>query len=219
MREEKKRKAIDEVLGKMVGSATEQCKKFEQKEQEYEAKIRNMDTQINTIKKLVKNRQPSKEQKSLMLQLLRRRKLFDKQRERYANMQLQTDATKARLEDMRTNTDLLKQNDQLVTGMKELAKMGINVKGVESKLDSADDVMDEISEFNVAFAREPLETALSEEEQQSLEAELEAEFASDLHSVSISAPRFKTRLPVETEELTTEEKAEAELAAMVMAEL
>jgi uncharacterized phage infection (PIP) family protein YhgE len=226
IRAEKKRAAIDNVLGRMNESMNDQILRFKQKEEEYEGKIRGVQMQIVSIKRVAAKNKPTVEQRGLLVKLIGRRKLFEKERDRYAQMQLQTETAKSKIEGMRTNASLLKQYDQLQAGMKDLTKLGLNVKGVESKLDSAEDVMEDISEFNIAFTqqRESAEPALSEEDMQDINAEIDEEFATGktLHTIPISAPKFKTRSPVEDLKeppaMMTEDDEER-LAAEVMQEL
>lgn len=217
-RAEVKRVKIDSVLQRMNDGIAEQTKRFNDKEKEYEGKIRGIQLQIDKVKMAAKGKL-TPEVRGLVMKLMRRRKLYEKEAERYAQRQLDAEAAKTRLEGMRTNAGLLKQHDQLVSGMKELAGLGLDVKGIEGKLDSAEDVMEEINEFNFAFAREPTETALSAEEQTELDAELEREFATgtSMHDISLSsnAPRFKPLVQQEDEQ----DEAEAKLAAMVMQEI
>lgn len=218
LRADKKRVRVDGVLARMLESITEQGNRFQAKEKEYEAKIRGVQLQIGRVKVAAKGTL-SADTRTLLTKLIGRRKLFEKERDRYSNMQLQNEAARTRIESMRTNAGLLKQHDQLVGGMKELADLGLHVKGVETKLDSAEDVMEDISEFNVAFAREPADPVLSDDDQQAINAELDAEFSTTgLHEVALTTPKFKARSGVE-EPQQQEEDAEAQLAAMVMAEL
>lgn len=218
MRAEKKRAKIDAVLGGMMESIAEQGNRFQAKEKEYEAKIRGLQVQIDRVKVIAKGKL-TPETKALASKLLSRRKLYQKERDRYANAQLQNEAAQQRLESMRTNAGLIKQHDKLVGGMKKLSGLGLHVQGVETKLDSAEDVMENIEEFNHAFALKDTDLTLTQEDQEAVDAELEAEFASPetstLRDVALSGPKFKARDLTEQEQATDEEQ----LAAMVMDQL
>lgn len=218
LRAEKKRAAIDVVLERMNESMNEQITRFKEKEDEYEGKIRGVQLQIDKVKSVIMSGKPTPEQRKLLLKLMGRRKMFQKQRDKYAEMQLQSEGAKIKLEGMRTNAGLLKQHDQLVTDMENLGKLGLDVKGIERKLDSADDVMEDISEFNLAFTqRDTGEPALTDEELAHVEAELEEELVAK-PSLALTAPKFKAHT-VEVAAAQQPVDPEAELAAMVMAEL
>lgn len=214
-----KRAEICETIEEVQNTLASSKLGIQQNIDHFERKIIKMNEDLARLRNTKKSRVSPTEIKKLMIAVLRSRKLYEKQKQKYENKMLLTEKQMMKVGELQTNTGMLKQQDALVEGLKKLGKLGINVSKIEKKLESTTDVQDAMNDINLAF--DDQETAddpvLSTEDQAEIEAELEAEFDTEVKPkkarVALASPSRQRMdyAPAEVEE----DPAEVEMMRQV----
>lgn len=213
-----KRKKVDDVIDEMIASLKEEKDRFVLKEKEFEGLSKGTDEKIAEVLKAARTGKIKQEQaRSFLISLKKRRKRQEEQRQKYVNMQDQVEASELRLNEMRTNTGLMKHHDKLVKGYSKLRKAGLDVGVAESKLDNVDETLESIAQFNDAFkAQEEAVVELSEKELAEIEAEVDADLQGGLEErLATTMPALKVK--VLTPESKRSDEVELEDLALDMA--
>jgi hypothetical protein len=212
-----KRAEISETIEDVQNTLASSKLGIQQNIDHFERKIAKMNDDLARLRNTKKSRVSPTEIKKLMIAVLKSRKLYEKQKQKYENKMLLTEKQMMKVGELQTNTGMLKQQDALVEGLKKLGKLGINVSKIEKKLESTTDVQDAMSDINLAFddqenADEPV---LSTEDQAEIDAELEAEFDTDVAPKKArTALLSPSRQRMEAEE-EAEDPAEVEMMRQV----
>ena len=208
-----KRAEISETIEDVQNTLASSKLGIQQNIDHFERKIAKMNDDLARLRNTKKSRVSPTEIKKLMIAVLKSRKLYEKQKQKYENKMLLTEKQMMKVGELQTNTGMLKQQDALVEGLKKLGKLGINVSKIEKKLESTTDVQDAMSDINLAFddqenADEPV---LSTEDQAEIDAELEAEFEVKPYKARVLSPPPRQRMEAEAEE----DPAEVEMMRQV----
>jgi hypothetical protein len=193
----KERKAA-RILEKMGTASESKTATFKKQAEQLAGQVRENEYKINEAKAKARGRKLKPAERAHILEMMNTSKLLAKQKDKYDKLCFGAQSEQFGVKAMVTGKEVAKHNKVLVKGFKELKKEGYGAEFVHKSLDSLEDTTEEIGEINTALEERLGGTdAMSQEDVEQMEAELDAEFNDD----SGSTKRALATLPVSNQTL------------------
>lgn len=208
-----KKKKINKTVGGMITSVKSQVALYKLKQEDHAGRARNYQSQLDRAKDALKGKPPNKEQRKLMLALIRRRTMCERENGKYGTAETEAEAALVELERMDINTILLDQKEALTNGYKELKTLGLHTTGAEKKVDSEAETLEDISDFNRAFVADAA-PSFTEEDEETFAAELDDEFNASAMTLAPPVPGLKK--PQKTVKFVKAEEPELKIENLVL---
>lgn len=231
--EQRKQKKIEEKLEAIADNLQKQKEVQAAKKEEYEGKVRGINTKIEQLKAVIRKQGINDARKQLWGQLILQRKRYETKQKYYLGAEQTYETRIGSIETLVTHSSTAEQQRQVAKGLLDLKKMGFHVDKIDQQIDASEDMeadtkemTDRILESIKPQEMEEIDTADIEKEiekelggltvDDTEEIEMEEAPEQDKVKPSVGVP---VRLLPTNRDATKTDKDEAKLAAIVLAGL